>query len=302
MLRALPALLLAGCVSSTPRVTALPAAPDAGPCACTWGPPRATGTLQDGALVELSGLAASRRSPPVLWAHNDSGDVARFFALGPHGEALGRFVLDGGTAVDWEDVAVGPCPQGSCVYLGDIGDNQRSRDGYAVYRVPEPAVDGGTLEVPWERFAFTCPQGERHNAETLLVHPLTGRVYVVTKAPDGERSQAYRFPEPLDATRVAVLVKLADLKVPAPGDRPLTGGDINPCGTAVLLRFYNRLVELHLTPGADFDSVFAAEPVQVPAADEGQGEAVAYAADGRSYFTSSEKLAGPVPLNQVGCR
>ena len=30
---------------------------------------------------ELSGLAASSKHPGILYAHNDSGDTARFFAL-----------------------------------------------------------------------------------------------------------------------------------------------------------------------------------------------------------------------------
>ena len=34
-------------------------------------------------LRELSGLAAGIRSPDVVYAQNDSGDSARFFALGP---------------------------------------------------------------------------------------------------------------------------------------------------------------------------------------------------------------------------
>jgi hypothetical protein len=40
----------------------------------------------------------------------------------------------------------------------------------------------------------------------------------------------------------------------------------------------------------------------VPVADEPQGEAVAYRADGLGYFTSSEVVSGPVGLSAVRCR
>ena len=66
--------------ASTPD--AGPVAVDAGPdCRCSaWGNPRNVGTI-GAPLVELSGLVASRPPPGVLFAHNDSGDTARFFSL-----------------------------------------------------------------------------------------------------------------------------------------------------------------------------------------------------------------------------
>ncbi len=253
-------------------------------------------------LTELSGLAASRVSPDVLYAHNDSGDTARFFALSTlDAHLIATYTLDGGSNVDWEDIAVGPCPSGSCVYLGDIGDNERSREGYAVYRVPEPN-DLVDAEVPFERFAFEYPGGAKHNAESLAVHPLTGRVYVITKESLGVRSEVYRFPQPLDAGSIAMLMKVSDLSVPVGLDSQVTAADIDPCGKALLVRMYNRLVELRLPEGAtDFEQIFTQPPVQVPFADEPQGEGVAFAPDGRSYFTSGEHLQTELPLYRVVC-
>jgi len=39
-------------------------------------------------------------------------------------------------------------------------------------------------------------------------------------------------------------------------------------------------------------ALFGATPVMVPVAVEPQGEAVTWALDGRSYFTSSETVSG----------
>jgi len=66
------------------------------------------GTLQDPALVEVSGIAASTRYPSTLWAHNDSGDTARLFAITDAGADRVTFTLSGATANDWEDIALGP--------------------------------------------------------------------------------------------------------------------------------------------------------------------------------------------------
>src|SRR5678816_20005 len=56
------------------------------------------------------------------------------FALG-----AGSVHVTGAEIVNWEDIAVAPCPGGSCLYIGDIGDNHASRSSIAIYRVPEPA-------------------------------------------------------------------------------------------------------------------------------------------------------------------
>lgn len=312
--RFLPALvlLLATC-APRPAATLIPevelpgadgGAPDAGPrCDCAvWGNPRPVGTI-GAPLDELSGLVASRRQPGVLFAHNDSGDTARFFALAGTGAILEEYTLEGVPARDWEDVALGPCPEGTCLSLGDIGDNSEVRTDYAVYRVPEPMVgDAGVVSVGWVRLGYEFPGKARHNAEALLAHPVTGRLYLITKPVTGP-SEVYRFPAEPSATESSVLELVATLAVPGAADRPLTAADVNPCGTAVLLRMYNRLVELRLPVGAtDFEALFTQEPVTVPSAQEPQGEAVAYGPDGVTYFTASEKLVGAPPLYEHRCR
>jgi hypothetical protein len=273
---------------------------------CRFGAAKAGPLLEDTDLNELSGLVASRASPGVLYANNDSGDAARFFAMDTDAKALGRFELDGASANDWEDMTIGPCPAGTCVFLGDIGDNRRVRTDYAIYRVKEPAVavgkPVGTVKVAWERFAFEYPAGEKFNAETLFAHPVTGELYIVIKQSAGDPSMVFKFPMPMDASKSATLIKVAELKVPEPKDQALTGGGLSPDGNALLLRMYNRLVELKLPAGAPFEQIFAAKAVNVPVSAEQQGEAVAWKADGRGYFTASEEVGVKPTLNRVECQ
>ncbi|MHB8875084.1 MAG: hypothetical protein ACYC8T_15470 [Myxococcaceae bacterium] len=256
------------------------------------------GSVAEPALTENSGLVASRAHPGVLYAHNDSGDSARFFALSDTGAALGEFRLTGASASDWEDISLGPCPSGTCVYLGDIGDNAQVRTNYAVYRVAEPNVGvtqpAGIVSVAYERLPYTYPNNIKENAETLLVHPGTGALYILTKRASGLPSAVYRFPEPLTPGVSATLVKVADLPIPAAGDLPLTGGDLHPCGTALLLRTYSKLFLFELAPGASFETLFTTAPTGVPVHLEPQGEAVAWSSDGAGYYTASEGSAQPL--------
>src|SRR5262245_54001674 len=68
-------------------------------------------------LIELSGLAASADHAGAFYAHNDSGDTARFFALDAMGADLGVYTLEAGVADDIEDIARGPCGAGSCLFI-----------------------------------------------------------------------------------------------------------------------------------------------------------------------------------------
>src|SRR5205085_3619918 len=73
-----------------------------------FGPGSVTGHVQNKRLTEISGVAASRRYPGVYWTHNDSGGKPEVFAFTLDGTDLGSYALTGASAVDWEDIAVGP--------------------------------------------------------------------------------------------------------------------------------------------------------------------------------------------------
>jgi hypothetical protein len=184
-------------------------------------------------LPEASGVAASRRTPGVFWAHNDSGDPV-IFALDERGAVKGRVRVAGAKVEDWEDIAVGPCARGSCLYIGDIGDNSAKRDRITLYRAPEPAPsDAATDGV--EVFHATYPDGA-HDAEALFVTP-DSDVFIITKGDPGLVA-LYRFPRPLDSKGSMQLQRvgepLASGKV-EPKDRP-TAADVSHNGAWVAVR------------------------------------------------------------------
>src|SRR4051812_38520627 len=88
-------------------------------------------TLRDPQIAESSGIAATSARDDVVFTHNDSGNTARFFAVDPYGCTIGVFTAPGVTATDWEDMARGP---GRSLWLGDVGDNDATRDEIAVQR------------------------------------------------------------------------------------------------------------------------------------------------------------------------
>ena len=260
-----------------------------------YGEPARLATIQPAALNALSGIAVSAVHAETLYGHNDR-NTTELYALGLDGAVRGRWSL-GVATTDLEDVAVGPCPAGRCVFIADIGDNASVRAGVAILRAPEPplpaSADAGPSPLPGlERFAFTYEDGA-HNAEGILIDPRSGALYVVTKLAAGQASSVYALPDPL-AAGANVARKVADLPVPRAADSPATSTAAHPCGAGFLLRTNRQLYEFRNDPAEPFAAAFAAEPVALAAGDEPQSEAVAYLPDGSGFVTSGEGAGAPI--------
>jgi hypothetical protein len=67
----------------------------------------------------------------------------------------------------------------------------------------------------------------------------------------------------------------------------------------VLLRTYDRLWFYSMRPAQSVAEALAGVPCAVPVSRESQGEAVAWAADGQGYVTTSEGKGAP--LDEVRC-
>lgn len=273
--------------------------------AALYGDAAVVFTFQDPRIQESSGLASSS-TPGILFTHNDSGDEARFFAVDEAGRTVTTYTLPGVQARDWEDMARGPDEQGrSSLWLGDIGDNNALRDhGLLVHRVREPEPTGResvTTEPPTSfRLVYEDGPGD---AEGLLVHPRTGRLYVVSKPLAGP-AKVYAAPEVLDPDGRNTLELVAEVPLRATGTPGgpgigglaqllVTAGDISPDGTRVALRTYTDLYEWAVEDG-DVAAAFDGEPVVSPLPETRQGEGLAYAPDGRSILVSSEGEGAPV--------
>jgi hypothetical protein len=288
---------------------AAPADADAGNTASAcgiceaYGTPEQTGTVDKAGPSALSGLALSRTQPGIAFVHDDH-DRAVVYAIDLQGRVHARFTLDDTGASDLEDIAVGPCGAGSCVYLGDIGDNASVRGEYAVLRFAEPTVpsEPGTTSssVEYERFAFHYEDGS-HNAESLLVAP-DGTLYVITKVAPGTGgsvradgpSSVYGLPLPLAKGEITTAHKVATLPVPAGDDQAASAAAAHPCGLGFLLRTYDRVYEFRAPAGASFEAAFAATPQVVAMPNEPQSEGIDYRSDGRGFVTSGEGAGAPI--------
>ncbi len=269
-----------------------------------YGEVKEIATLEDKAINESSGISASRKNAGLFWTHNDSGGGAFIYALDTNGKKRGVWRVAGAENVDWEDMAIFTQNNESYLYIGDIGDNDRERNSIIVYRFVEPNIknedSSSTKSNPLqtenaEAFRLEYPDG-KHNCETLLVHPTTGDIYLVTKTSKGTAG-VYKISNP-SASSINKLVKVSDLSVPGMLKGFLTGGDISPDGRRVILCDYFAAFEfVLLANNAKFDDIWKVKPLAVNIGQRQQGEAVCYAPDGKAIYATSEET--PTPLFEV---
>lgn len=270
-----------------------------------YGPPSQIAVLRDKAVKESSGIAASRRFHGVYWTHNDSGGGPLIYAFDRRGVSKGVWRVRGATARDWEDIAAGPGPSAgkSYLYIGDIGDNQEKRPDIVVYRVPEPEINTKGLAKgkvaatdQSEAIRLRYPDGS-HDAESLLVHPRTGSIYIVTKIAFAHPG-IYEAPAPIQAGRPITLKRVGTLEVPSLFGGIITGGAISPDGRRVAFCDYMQGYEAVLENGnSPFDTIWKRPLTPISLGSRKQGEAITYRIDGKALMMTSE--GSPMPLFQV---
>lgn len=268
--------------------------------------------LADTRINESSGLAMSRLTAGVFWTLNDSGGEPCVHAFDVSGRALARYRVPDAINLDWEDLAAGPDGEGRpALFVADIGDNLRVRPSIQIYQVPEPrvdadvaqALDDGVTEkaVVWNA---RYPDGP-HNAESLLVHPATGEIYILTKSEAGD-SRLFQLPQAPASGGILTLREVGRFTFPPlgrPGKRPVdncmaTGACLSPDGTRLVVGTYCSLYEWRLSPGMTIaDALAGSPPDRIEPLLSPQMEAVCYGPDSRTLWFTSERA--PAPLYRV---
>lgn len=269
-----------------------------------YGPPATIAALKVKGVSESSGLIASRATPGAYWTHNDSGDGPFIYAFDTRGESFGIFRVNGAQSRDWEDIAIGPGPRSdrSYLYIGDIGDNDSVRQEIIVYRVAEPALTSATRKLTKkapgvteqaEAIRLRYPDG-KHDAEALLVHPVSGHMYIVTKVVIAN-PVVYEAAPPFAADVPVTMTRIGEVRVPSLFGGVITGGSISPDGRRAAFCDYFQGYELVLPAGSrNFNDIWKQRMVGFDLGKRKQGEAITYRLDGKTLLATSEGKESPL--------
>jgi hypothetical protein len=268
-----------------------------------------TGKLENPQLSEVSGMTASRNSPGVLYAINDSGDSATLYAFSEKGQHISQWTIKARNR-DWEELDSVEINSQSYILIGDTGDNLRIHRKSTFYLVAEPLPTHRPDEplTPYMTIDFVYEDGPR-NVEAFAVHGMT--IYLISKEPVSSNgvtaSRLYSLKIPLtQPSNTLTAAYITELPVPRASLEStlaatfagidlghITAMDMTASGRAAYLLTYREVHKIERSSNESWSSAFQSRGTRIHTHDLEQAEALAIA-PGRSVFVTSENRGAPL--------
>ncbi len=220
-----------------------------------WQSPQKIGELDNEIVPEASGLAISQHFEDRLYHVNDQGNEPAIIVTSQQGQTLQTVRLTDFDPVDTEELALGPCGNQSCLYIGDIGDNQQERPYIQIGWITEKSKFGKSEKLRGLRKLY-YPNGS-HNAEAMIVHPQTGDLFIFTKGlakdskQEAEPSFIFRMAaEDLQTGSNTRLQLVGQIDLPTllsdydSPDQVATGAALSIDGESLLILTYKSVVQI----------------------------------------------------------
>jgi hypothetical protein len=268
--------------------------------------PVEAGRLAEPHNLEQSGLTVSRRTPGLLWTHNDSGGEATVFGLNADGSLRGAIKLNGVANRDWEEIAAFELDGKAWLMAGEIGDNFAKHAQSMLYVLAEPDATrldpAKPLEVaPDYVIHFAYEDGPR-DCEAFAVDTQDRVVYLLSKrdvptrlyrlplaAASAEKPATARFVENVwDFPQPDAVQRLSPLPAVGLSGWP-TAMNFLPDGSGALVLTYGGLYLFPRKPGESWAVVLAHEPRLLPAFQLPQAESIAVTPDSSAIYLCSER-------------
>ena len=263
-----------------------------------------TGTLQNAAIGEASGLARSNLSEDLLWVINDGGSAPVLHAIGTDGSDRGSVRLMNAVNVDWEDLASFEAGGKSWLLVADVGDNAGTREHVSLYLVEEPVLPPGG-PVPARQIRFAYPDGPR-DAEAVAVDVENQQVMILSKRTIP--AALYAVPLQDSEGEATIAVRLGEVAgIPQPGAEDLeqalanndwhwqpTGMDISAEGMSAVILSYRAIYRFRRNAGESWIAALQAAPTVHSLGNIREAEAVSFDISGLGVFVTVEQRQAPL--------
>ncbi|MDZ7372088.1 MAG: hypothetical protein ONB12_13085 [candidate division KSB1 bacterium] len=272
-----------------------------------------SGEIVDRRIEEISGIAASLRSPGRYWVINDSGNEAKLHLIDLHGNLFHSVVVQGAVNIDWEDLAGFQENGRPRLLIADTGANAVERSYLSLYLLDEPPESADSAVVD-QRIDFVFADGVL-DCEAAAVDVKAGKIILITKriVPPicAELPLHPSFSGILTAESVA---EITTVRQPTPEEieHPLdrhhaqvTAIDLSTDRSLLAILTYRRLYIYRVSAGEPWQVGLGREPeiIEFPALK--QAEALCFAPGAASLVLTTEKLPAPilrVALNEAPSR
>ena len=275
------------------------------------------GYLEAPGLDEISGMAASRIRPDLLWAVADSGNPPILYAVGIDGAHRGAYRIEGVENRDWEDLASFSDGGRPRLLIADTGDNDARHPVCMLYIVREPELPPGGVATEGilrvdRTIRFVYEDGPR-DCEAVAVDPDGKHVLLLSKR-EVPVSLYQLSLEPAAQMGIQTAWKVADVAQiprPAPADikmdrrygrygSQVTAMDIAADGSFAMVLTYKNAYRFPRRPGERWEAVFRKKPEIIPLPSLRQAEALCRAPAGDSMYVTSEQRPNPLVRLEPG--
>ncbi len=270
----------------------------------------------DERINEASGLAISRLGQELyhLNDHRDEINYSTIYVTDFQGKLKRSVVISSFKVDDTEELRVAKCPgeESSCLYVGDIGDNDWARESVKIAIIKEEAMHAkAKTAAPLNVLTITYEDGP-HDAEGMSIHP-NGDLYILTKM--GGSSGLYRVSKEQLKAKRAKAVLVGQIKYKRINEKPYrneegkmvideewaTSMDIAPDGKSFAVMTYNDILIYPIDLASLEKSplrTLTTEGKRMMAPRLGQQEALAYLGSNRIFYNSEEETL----MHQMVCK
>ncbi len=265
---------------------------------------RITGFVRDARLREISGIAASRRHPGLLWVHNDSGHPAQVHAIDERGRHRATLDIEGVTARDFEDIAAFELDGTAYLLIADTGDNGGVRADVELVVLAEPElVENARVQPAWTQ-RFRWPDGAR-DVESVAVDVAAREVLMISK----RRVPPELLSLPLGPGQGRQTAKwlgvLAGIEQPTPAElagnprfgryrAQITAADLSADGRLLAVLNYRSAYLYARARGEPWVEAVSRAPQPVSFGWLAQAEAIAFDPETKHLWITSERLPAPL--------
>jgi hypothetical protein len=178
----------------------------------------------------------------VFWVIEDSGNSNEILAIDAYGKIKHRILLKDTKNKDWEDLSR---DANGHLYVGDFGNNKKSRNSYKIYKLKASELD--KTEAKPTEIEFRLPKKSKE-ADFEAFFVLDGYCYLFSKA--DKHTEVYRIPAKKGTYEAN---KLTSYKFKGDNNK-VTSAAISPDAKVVVLLNHSKLWKLSGFKGEDFFS------------------------------------------------
>jgi hypothetical protein len=190
-------------------------------------------------------------------------------------------------------------PEGSFLYIGEIGDNNANYSECAIYRVPEPEITASTPQSNTlknvQKITYKYPDGAR-DAECFLIDQTSKDIYIISKREGTKRLYRLPYPQSYSSTMTAEFIQELTFSIGTATPFFITDGNISVDNQEIIIKNYLQIFHWRRNTNESIPDALKRTPTILPYTAEPQGEGVCFAQDLSGYYTISEEGPNKMPV------